>query len=598
MSQSVVDKDEADDDEDDEEYFDDKGTPTPQKVRRACKAKMTGMRGLYDDDSEESRRNSPDISISCVALKEEIMGRSFKMKDYGDNMTGLPKSNNDSDLDGDDTSYSTRSSVRITTEKEWVDITQKVHVTSTMRDQLTCAICEKIMDEPSSLICGHSFCNGCIKSWIFDHEHEDGAQNWKCPSCGQRMPITCEDIRVNIALNTCIRAIFGDGGHSPAEKEGAKRSIFSPSENQIDFKVIKDLNILPWVKVKELTTCDIMIMLRRTIVLDNQDKHMQIAMGLYQCDPIIPSVVWDNNGFVVITLCLLTMEEDEVDDSGFPIILGLHSNRHLLVTEERLCGEVGVTYNKDKLRLNESTMAEQQLERNGLVTFHFELKTGGEEETTEVLFLHQVTGLELQLKFYRENMDTLKGDKGREISIESEIQGVAQAHRVNSMEEDDFIVRDESDETESYSDVCCLCGGDGTMIVCDGGSNLTGCGCYFHIECVQRDMIPAGDWICKGCANGIGFNAGVEGHEFKEEDLGKHFRGKGLEDERRKRKNNVVNSANKNGVGCGKLEGYLHNETYTENNDSKLSDDEDEQVRVAIKSGGAKRRCIVDSDDD
>ena len=33
-------------------------------------------------------------------------------------------------------------------------------------------------------------------------------------------------------------------------------------------------------------------------------------------------------------------------------------------------------------------------------------------------------------------------------------------------------------------------------------------------------MFCVGEWICKACANGLGLNTGIEGHEWKLEDEG------------------------------------------------------------------------------
>eukprot|EP00571_Detonula_confervacea_P017463 CAMPEP_0172303694 /NCGR_PEP_ID=MMETSP1058-20130122/5205_1 /TAXON_ID=83371 /ORGANISM="Detonula confervacea, Strain CCMP 353" /LENGTH=1050 /DNA_ID=CAMNT_0013014627 /DNA_START=83 /DNA_END=3235 /DNA_ORIENTATION=+ len=78
------------------------------------------------------------------------------------------------------------------------------------------------------------------------------------------------------------------------------------------------------------------IMIRRNVVLDDCDQRYQLSLGLTKCTYSHNSknmksnnnnnkaaatsvgIHYDHRGILDIELCLLTMEEDEVDDSGFP----------------------------------------------------------------------------------------------------------------------------------------------------------------------------------------------------------------------------------------------------------------------------------------
>jgi hypothetical protein len=103
----------------------------------------------------------------------------------------------------------------------------------------------------------------------------------------------------------------------------------------------------------------------------------------------------------------------------------------------------------------------------------------------------------------------------------------------NEYEDDGFLVmhedeveesasESEDDEGEESEDVCCICREHGELIICDGGNHLEGCGKSFHIQCVRRDQVPPGDWICGDCASTIDLDVGLVGHEFRVDDDSKH----------------------------------------------------------------------------
>ena len=62
--------------------------------------------------------------------------------------------------------------------------------------------------------------------------------------------------------------------------------------------------------------------------------------------------------------------------------------------------------------------------------------------------------------------------------------------------------------------LCHICNIGGHMIVCHSDKHNTGCGECYHIRCINRTVIPIGDWICMTCAQNIGEKVDVEGYEY------------------------------------------------------------------------------------
>ena len=85
-------------------------------------------------------------------------------------------------------------------------------------------------------------------------------------------------------------------------------------------------------------------MIRRNIVLDEHDRRYQLSLGLTKCSYSIhctkrivggsaaaAAETVDSRGVLDIELCLLTMEEDEVEDSGFPMFASVGSDDEALI---------------------------------------------------------------------------------------------------------------------------------------------------------------------------------------------------------------------------------------------------------------------------
>jgi hypothetical protein len=85
---------------------------------------------------------------------------------------------------------------------------------------------------------------------------------------------------------------------------------------------------------------------------------------------------------------------------------------------------------------------------------------------------------------------------------------------------DDVIDIDDTDDDDDDDGECQICNKGGDMvIVCDGGDHQNGCGNCYHILCIGRTVVPPGDWICMACSKGVGFDVGIEGHEFADEKI-------------------------------------------------------------------------------
>lgn len=74
-------------------------------------------------------------------------------------------------------------------------------------EYLICTICREVFDCPVRLNCTHSFCKGCIDTWIIDRK--------SCPECKKRVVKTkigadliasclVNDIKVKCKKRTCI----------------------------------------------------------------------------------------------------------------------------------------------------------------------------------------------------------------------------------------------------------------------------------------------------------------------------------------------------------------------------------------------------------
>ncbi|KAL0229021.1 hypothetical protein GEMRC1_013641 [Eukaryota sp. GEM-RC1] len=91
------------------------------------------------------------------------------------------------------------------------------------QSHLQCRVCEELMENPTTLPCGHSFCRDkCLKQWM---KQKDDAS---CPVCREKIPQT--PLRTNIALREAIE-IAKESSKAPTlcfECEKASSTLFCP----------------------------------------------------------------------------------------------------------------------------------------------------------------------------------------------------------------------------------------------------------------------------------------------------------------------------------------------------------------------------------
>ena len=326
----------------------------------------------------------------------------------------------------------------------------------------------------------------------------------------------------------------------------------------------------------------------RSIVLDANDQRMQLAWALYHDShntsqsSVIQYGTQDQNRnnrqdgnnptctrpFLSLTLALLHMEEDEVADSGdFPLVVEADSDQaHFIVSSTDTGHGINGLPIEVTLRTgvigSTTTMvvplARRDLGSDGTVTFGLEIPaletltlhatdtdTQAKSNIT-IVFRHTATNVELQLQLPSPetasgttlaNMHSVRGSNDvinptrssgrRYLAHHDESDEFDQSE--DDLEDDDGFIVGDAGEDENPADICQICLDGGDLIVCDGGNATPGCGMGFHLACIDRDVVPEGDWICEGCTEEFGIpNPSRRGHEFPPTN-DKQSTGKGLD---------------------------------------------------------------------
>ena len=125
------------------------------------------------------------------------------------------------------------------------DIRGEQKVDDEIDDQLKCSICQDLMVCPVTLLCQHSFCRLCIKSYVHSHNKpgsdDDGFQryvprrekNAKCPLCRCAIVIPTND---NFILKDVISTRYPDKYKARMEehdKDALKLDIRDQIEEEI-----------------------------------------------------------------------------------------------------------------------------------------------------------------------------------------------------------------------------------------------------------------------------------------------------------------------------------------------------------------------------
>jgi len=275
---------------------------------------------------------------------------------------------------------------------------------------LSCAICHQPYYQPISLPCGHSFCKECL-SWWLDHSAgatADGGQpneseaRGSCPTCRQRLPCPSSSLCVNVSLRACIVTLFGD---DIINRIRAGKKATSGERNGMHsrgYECINGLEDEPWrvIGVDAITATgaparSMHIKMRRSIVLDACDQRMQLAMCLAE------TPLFNSKTGCTFHLTLITMEEDEVEDSGFPAMVSNEEDEHLIcINEDRFqsetCLEVSVNSRLDDDDGNSAVddgtfmpvarLPFSSTGRSNFIKFHLDFE--GSEANRNVRFLH------------------------------------------------------------------------------------------------------------------------------------------------------------------------------------------------------------------
>jgi hypothetical protein len=236
------------------------------------------------------------------------------------------------------------------------------------------------------------------------------------------------------------------------------------------------------------------------------------------------------------------MEEDEIDDSGFPILVTEGSDDEALIctSNDRVhtCIESSArvapaaAFEKKesscfKNESNEQTVKEVPLSRgmigpDGSVRFRIDINRVLQSEAIDstnsikdprlvkLQFCHVDTGAVLELRTPSKNEDdvfdaysdgeiefgvTNKNVRNDASRFLLDPDGEEEHDGPNEYELDDgFLVgSQDTDESSDEEDGCDICKHGGDLIVCDGGDNDGGCGKSFHIECIKRTEVPPGE---------------------------------------------------------------------------------------------------------
>ena len=251
-----------------------------------------------------------------------------------------------------------------------------------LRKDLSCPICRELLYNPTSLLCGHSCCQVCLKAWL--------NKNKSCPICRATVSDEAFSPQVNVALKAVVDHMYSSelSGQRQREQEqesklqrGEMGGLHTRGNEELNPLIEEDEMYFLQERMSTRTTTTLTkkttttkttdegtkgpdewciapddygwialvsfenhsseclqwdhrhgLMIRRNIVLDESDQRYQLSLGMVKCAYSInqggkffgktnfcPAVdTVDSRGVLEVVLCLLHMEEDEVLDSGFP----------------------------------------------------------------------------------------------------------------------------------------------------------------------------------------------------------------------------------------------------------------------------------------
>jgi len=300
-----------------------------QKGRKPTTA-ATAMAIDVDDEEVQEYRHDPDVSLD--ALKHQVMGRKLRTHD-----------DHHSDEDDDDGKPAAQDFYTC----------GNIKVSPALRSELQCAICHDVLLQPVSLLCGHSFCHECLDWWWQSTQNNNNNNgnnsnnNTSCPTCRRAILIeNTSKLGVNTALRACVQALLGNELQARIETLRQARKQATKGEHggahDAGYEVLVRADAEGWMKAGSSSSAGAAAggagggwLFRRSIVLDAEDQRMQLALGIW-CDAASTAIHYSHSEQTLrVSLCLLTMEEDEVTDGGFPRVVhedDEDDNEHLLVS--------------------------------------------------------------------------------------------------------------------------------------------------------------------------------------------------------------------------------------------------------------------------
>lgn len=499
--------------------------PIPRKNKR------TRQRSLDDDTDSENDDFLGPVDVSLKDLKRQIMGRDLSQEENEVEEHEEAELTEVKTLMNAFPSFSQNS-----TTAEAPTIAARDALCDKLKNDMTCAICHDIFYPPMSLLCGHTFCRPCLDWWL------DQVPN--CPTCRQAVSKEQTPRMPTLPLRACIMTLFGK--EIVARLQSDRPRGEHGGAHGAGHQIVQPLDVGTWSCIEvsgndDNTNSKVTpgsVQVRRNIVLDADDQRMQLALAMYR-RPI------KVNSRFHVKLCMLRMEEDEVEDSGFPVNLIAEEDEAFICSNEN---QFVSTFVEVKIRARDghlSPLARVPCGTNGFFTCTLDptQSTGNPIHSRAFLFEHSETGTQLEVDFAQlqssasggtlrpPRFDGCNSNVERE---EAEDSGFVMGQNDHSdpeehedeFEEDGFVVFDggnasdvhgefSDDEEEDDDECCCVCHEGGEVMICDGGKENDGCKRLFHACCVGRDFVPAGDWVCQACAVSGGIDVGPQGHEFR-----------------------------------------------------------------------------------
>ena len=535
------------------QHSDDEEAKLPSRKPNKVSIRDRMKRNREDTLSTSSKRNKTDGSndednnnISVERLKQQILGRPIHSYDVNSE------------------SHNFNESQMIMDPSVFADGTT---VADHLKPHLSCPVCFERLYNPVSLLCGHSFCRKCLMWWINRNNEptdDDCLQVFgTCPSC--RHPIVGKNkdnlFQINTSLKACLDTLFGaemnqrrlaeqrehkkatSGENGGAHDRGCEEMVTLSKEDEINWgrNGMKDEEN-GWVSLYASSDSgqSSTVHVRRNIVLDDCDQMYQISLAFTKC--IVSKT--KNNYVVDVELCLLRMEEDEMDDSGFPTMVSEGSDDEFLIctsndrihtcieSSARIAPAALFETNKEfscfstesqEEKIKEVPLSRGMIGADGSVRFRIDIGRMLQDEGNndngsmkdpkliKLLFKHVDTEAKLEMrtpsKFDAEDavsMDTNDGEvefgatrrkrfrnNASKFVVDAYEEEDEDSNEPNEYEMDDFLVEGSQDSDEEENG-CHICNEHGELIVCDGGDYEAGCGKSFHLDCINRSEVPPG----------------------------------------------------------------------------------------------------------